>query len=47
MEEWLKGLNADTLHKQRRKNFKGNIVIAENVDEQFQADLVDMQAFQK
>jgi hypothetical protein len=46
VSNWLKGQNTYTLHRQRKKYFKRNKIIAENINEQFQADLVDMQAFQ-
>jgi len=44
---WLSKQLLYTLHKQRRKNFIRNRVIVENVNEQFQADLVDLQMFSK
>lgn len=47
IKNWLKSQSAYTLHKQRRVNFIRNSVIAENVDEQYQADIVDMQQFSK
>lgn len=45
VRNWLKQQNAYTLHRQRRVNYKRNKVIVESVDEQFQADIVDMQSF--
>ena len=39
--------NTYTLHKQKRKNFLRNKVLVKNINEQFQADIVDMQMFSK
>lgn len=40
-------MNPYTLHRQRKINFLRNKVIAEQLNEQFQADIVDMQSFAK
>ncbi len=45
IENWLQGQLVYTLHKNSRRRFKRNPVIAEHVNENFQADLVDMQEF--
>lgn len=45
VKEWLKGELTYTLHKQSRKNFKRNPVFVSRIDEQWQADLVDMQEY--
>ncbi|MDI9312884.1 MAG: transposase family protein, partial [Limnohabitans sp.] len=47
VKKWLSYQNVYTLHKQRRRNFIRNKVIAETVNEQFQADIVDMQKFSR
>ena len=47
IRKWLMSQNTYTLHKQRRKNFVRSRITVEDIDDQFQADLVDMQAFQK
>jgi len=46
VEKWLSGQFTYTLHKQVKRNFKRNPVIASYVDEQWQADLVDMKEFE-
>jgi hypothetical protein len=43
--EWLKSQKVYTLHRPKRRNFVRNHVVATAVDEVWQADLVDMQAF--
>ena len=45
VENWLSKQLVATLHKPVRKNFKRNPVIAEHINENFQADLVDMKEF--
>ena len=45
VKEWLSGELAYTLHKPVRKNFKRNPIVVSAIDEQWQADLVDMQEF--
>lgn len=47
VNQWLLKQNTYTLHKQRRKTFQRNKVVASRVNEQFQADLVDMQVFSR
>lgn len=44
---WLSKQFTYTLHKPARRRFRRNPTIVDNVDEQWQADLVDMQAFVK
>ncbi|RWS21429.1 uncharacterized protein B4U80_03057, partial [Leptotrombidium deliense] len=46
VKEWLSGELTYTLHKPARRHFKRNRIIVEGIDEQWQADLVDMQQFQ-
>ena len=43
--EWLQGQIVYTLHKQSRRKFKRNPVVCERINENFQADLVDMKDF--
>ncbi|RWS27454.1 hypothetical protein B4U80_07983 [Leptotrombidium deliense] len=45
VKEWLSGELTYTLHKPVRRNFKRNKIIVQRIDEQWQADLVDMQEF--
>ena len=47
VKNWLKGELTYTLHKPARRRFTRNPIIVSNIDEQWQADLVDMQAFSK
>jgi len=47
VRKWLMKQNTYTLHKQKRKFFQRNKVLAEKVNEQYQADLVDMQMFHR
>lgn len=42
VEAWLRAQNAYTLHKQVRRRFQRNKVLVTTIDEQFQADLVDL-----
>jgi hypothetical protein len=44
---WLSEQPTYTIHKQRRRHFKRNRVVVENVNEQFQADLLDMRKLSK
>ena len=45
LRDWLKEQNTYTLHKPLRRKFKTNRTVVYTIDEQFQADLVDMQQF--
>jgi transposase InsO family protein len=45
VKEWLSGELTYTLHKPARRRFKRNRIVVSHVNEQFQADLVDMQQF--
>ena len=47
VRSWLKTQPAYTLHKPIRKNFKRNRVIVNGKDEQWQADLVDVQSLKE
>ena len=47
VNDWLSGENTYTLHKQARRRFVREKVLVTAPYEQFQADLVDMQAFSK
>ena len=47
IKEFLDGEIVYTLHKQVRKRFKRNPVVAEHINENFQADLVDMKEFSR
>ena len=47
VKQWLLGELTYTLHKPIRKNFKRNRVFVESMNEQFQADLVDMNDFSR
>lgn len=42
IQEWLSGQLAHTLHKQRRVNFKHNRYNLTNINDQWQADLMDI-----
>lgn len=42
IEEWLRGEKTYTLHKPVRRHFRRNRVIVGGIDEQWQADLVDL-----
>ena len=46
-KDWLSGEFTYTLHKPIRKKFTRNPIIVEEVDQQWEADLVDMQEFKK
>jgi len=43
----LKSQDTYTLHKPIRRNFKRNATVVYGIDDQWQADLVDMQAWRK
>ncbi|XP_015793694.1 uncharacterized protein LOC107370222 [Tetranychus urticae] len=43
--EWLKSQLTYTLHKPVRRNFSRNRIIVSSIDEQWEADLVEMQEF--
>lgn len=45
VKDWLSGEIPYTLHKPARKKFKRNSILVSDIDEQWQADLVDMQEF--
>ena len=45
VKRWLKKQLSYTLHKGLKRKFKKNRVIVNRMDEQWQADLVDMQSF--
>ena len=45
VKNWLSGENTYTLHKPARRNFPREHVFVSSPNEQFQADLVDMQQF--
>lgn len=47
VKDWLSGEFTYTLHKPIRKNFKRNPIIVEDIDQQWEADLVDMQEFKE
>ena len=45
VKDWLSGEFTYTLHKPLRKHFKRNPIIVRSKDDQWEADLVDMQEF--
>ena len=45
VNNWLKSQFVHTLHKQPKRKFQRNRIIVEDIDEIFEADLVDMQEF--
>ncbi|GBN86399.1 hypothetical protein AVEN_109083-1 [Araneus ventricosus] len=47
IQKWLQAVNAYTLHKPVRKKFRTNRVIAYAIDQQWQADLVDLISIKK
>ncbi|GBN66759.1 hypothetical protein AVEN_169118-1 [Araneus ventricosus] len=47
IKKWLETEESYTLHKAVRRKFKRNRVIVGGIDEQFQADLLDMQFLSK
>lgn len=44
IRKWLEGVDAYTLHKPVRRKFPTNRVIVNSIDQQWQADLVDLSA---
>ena len=46
VRKWLSGEITYTLHKPVRKHFERNPIIVEHIDQQWEADLVDMQEFE-
>ncbi|GIY85182.1 hypothetical protein CEXT_30161 [Caerostris extrusa] len=47
IKQWLETKDSYTLHKPARRNFKKNRVIVGGIDEQFQADLLDLQSIKQ
>jgi transposase InsO family protein len=47
VKKWLQSQDAYSLHKPARKNFTRSRVLVGGIDQQWQADLVDMQEFAK
>src|SRR5258708_16525948 len=47
VKDWLSGEFVYTLHKPVRKRFIRNPIVVENIDKQWEADLVDMQEFSR
>ena len=47
VKKWLSGELTYTLHKPIRRHFKRNPIIVEHIDQQWEADLVDMREFSK
>ncbi len=47
VKDWLSGQLTYTLHKPARRRFVRNPIIVEHYNEQWQADLVDMQEFSR
>jgi hypothetical protein len=47
VEDWLSGELTYTLHFPARRRFKRNKILVNGIDEQWEADLVDMKAFSK
>lgn len=47
LKKWLQGQNVYTLHKPARKNYARNKIRVAGIDDQWQADLVDMRAYSK
>src|SRR5882757_995858 len=45
VKKWLSGELTYTLHRQSKKNFKRNKILVSHIDEQWEADLVDMREF--
>src|ERR1700754_5145471 len=45
VKSWLSSQNAYTLHKPARRHWKREPTVVSKIDEQFQADLVEMQEF--
>jgi transposase InsO family protein len=47
VEEWLRQQDAYTLHRTRRKQFPRNRIVVAGLDDQWEADLVDVQSLAK
>lgn len=47
VKDWLQGELVYTLHRKARRKFKRNRVVAEHINENFQADLIDMIEYEK
>jgi hypothetical protein len=47
VQNWLKRINSYTLHKPVRHKVKRNKILIQRINEQWEADLVDMQMFSK
>lgn len=47
VKDWLSGELTYTLHYPIRKTFSGNRILVNGVDEQWEADLVDMKEYSK
>lgn len=47
IQKWLQGIDAYTLHKPAQKNFPTNRVVVYSIDQQWQADLVDLGSLKK
>ncbi|GFX55678.1 putative uncharacterized transposon-derived protein F54H12.3 [Trichonephila clavipes] len=47
IKDWLEGVEAYTLHKPIRKKFQTNHVLVYSINQQWQADLVDLSSLQK
>lgn len=45
VDKWLRQQTAYTLHKPARKNYKRNRTVVNGIDDQWQADLVDMREY--
>ncbi|GFU67824.1 uncharacterized protein TNCV_1696341, partial [Trichonephila clavipes] len=47
IKDWLEGVEAYTLHKPIRKKYQTNRVLVYSINQQWQADLVDLSSLQK
>jgi len=47
VKQWLENQNTYTIHKPSRKRYGRNKVLVSSIDEQWQADLVDLQSLEK
>src|SRR5882757_5791252 len=47
VKQWLSGQFTYTLHKPVRRTFKRNPIVVESIDQQWEADLVDMQEYKR
>ena len=45
--EWLRGEEAYTLHRTARRRFQRNRIVVDGIDEQWAADLLDVQALSR